>query len=149
MEFTKENIQKGFDALTEETKPKWGLMTAQHMVEHLEWQLNMALGKFETEIATPEERLEKYQDSLYNYRAMPNEFKHPMLRKEKAEDLRHATLADAKKAFWETYEEYQAFFKENPDAETPNTVFGMLNKEMWDLLGRKHTTHHFKQFGLV
>lgn len=82
LEPTRENIQTALDKLTEETQPKWGMMTAQHMVEHLEWQFLVATGKIKADIHTPEEHLEKYQDSLWNYRLMPPEYKNPMLRKD-------------------------------------------------------------------
>ncbi|HFA50854.1 MAG TPA: phenylacetic acid degradation bifunctional protein PaaZ [Bacteroidetes bacterium] len=147
-EFTRENLQKGLDQLTEETKPKWGMMTAQHLVEHLELQLLYATNQVKVEVSTPEERIEKYQESLYNYRPMPKEYKHPMLRKDRTEDLKYASLEEAKKAFWEAWDAYQLFFKENPGVETANPVFGMLDKELWDLLGRKHVAHHFLQFGV-
>ncbi|WP_294249165.1 DUF1569 domain-containing protein [uncultured Chryseobacterium sp.] len=30
-----------------------------------------------------------------------------------------------------------------------NFVFRKLNKEMWELMHKKHFAHHFGQFGLV
>ena len=45
--------------------------------------------------------------------------------------------------------EYLAFFKENPEAKTKNSVFGNLGKFDCYLLERKHLNHHFGQFGLL
>lgn len=135
--------------LTADTKPHWGIMTPQHMVEHLEFLHLMALGRVQTEIVTPEKHIEKYQDSLFNYKPMPRSFDHPLLRKNELEDLKHGSLDEAKTALLNTYDEFESYFKENPGAETPNTVFGMLNKELWDLVNRKHLYHHFSQFGLL
>ncbi len=149
MEVIRDRLQAALDKLTEDTRPAWGILTPQHMVEHLEYFLHMAVGKIETEITTPPERIEKFQESLYNHRLMPRSFDHPQLRKGAQEDLRHESLSAAKAAFFEAYDAYETFFKEHPEITTPNTVFGMLDKELWDLIGRKHFTHHFTQFGLV
>jgi len=44
---------------------------------------------------------------------------------------------------------FSIYYKENPEAEHMNFVFGKLNKEMWELMHKKHFTHHFEQFGLI
>ena len=135
--------------LSADAKPTAGIMTAQHMVEHLEWAFHVAVGKIETTISTPEDRLERYQESLYNHRAMPETFDHPMLRKGKTEDLKHPDLETAKAALLQSYDEFEAFFKENPETQTAHAVFGMIDKELWDLVNRKHFDHHFRQFNLI
>jgi len=141
-------LEEKLNALTEDTKPKWGLMTPQHMVEHFEYFWQIAAGKVEIEITTPADRLEKFEDSLWNYREMPAKFDHPALRKGEVEDLRFKNLAEAKVACLKAYDEFNEFFKENPGIKTPNTVFGNLDKFHWDLLNNKHCHHHFGQFGL-
>jgi len=148
-EVTREVLEEGMAKLTEKTPAKWGMMTAQHMVEHLEFFLQMAVGKKETEIVTPEKRIERMQESLYTYRPMPREFSHPLFRKGEVEDLRYANLEEAKEAMLKAYDAFVLYYKENPDATAANTVFGELNDEMWELLNRKHINHHFEQFGLV
>ena len=72
--------------------------------------------------------LEKTQDSLWNYRSMPKEFDHPMLRKGEVEDLRFGSLAEAKEAFFNAFDELELHFKENPTAKVKNTVFGWLDR---------------------
>jgi len=125
------------------------LMSAQHMVEHLEYFLRMSWGEIPTEIITPEKRLEKYQESLFNYRPMPKNFEHPQLPKGKTVDLRFKDLEEAKAAFFKAYAYFEAYYKENPTATHPHSIFGELDHEMWELLHRKHFDHHFRQFGLV
>ena len=149
VEMDKSKIKQCLNNLTEDSKALWGLMSPQHMVEHLEFFTRMAIGEVDTEITTPEKHLEKYQDSLWNYKPMPKEFKHPLLNKENTEDLRYENLAAAKKAYIEAYEKFEQFFKDNPEAKTPNTVFGYLDRYHWHLLNRKHLNHHFGQFGLI
>lgn len=149
VEMDRNTIESLLAKLKEDTKAKWGMMTAQHLVEHLEFFTRMAIGEVETEITTPEKHLEKYQDSLWNYKPMPHEFKHPLLNKDKTEDLRFENLDAAKKAYLEAYDKFEKYFEENPEAQTANTVFGMLDRYHWYLLNRKHLNHHFSQFGLI
>jgi oxepin-CoA hydrolase/3-oxo-5,6-dehydrosuberyl-CoA semialdehyde dehydrogenase len=150
VEMDRATITACLDKLTESSKAQWGNMSAQHMVEHLEFFTLMAANPdSEINISTAEDRIEKFQDSLWNYQPMPKEFKHPMLKKEGPEDLRHEDLATAKKAYLKAYDDYIEFFKNNPDAQTANPVFGMLDSYHWYLLNRKHLNHHFSQFGLI
>ncbi|MEZ4953544.1 MAG: MaoC/PaaZ C-terminal domain-containing protein [Saprospiraceae bacterium] len=147
-EINRKYLEEKFDALTENTKSSWGLMTAQHMVEHFEFFINMALGKVPCEIVTPADRVEKFQESLWNYFPMPKSFDHPVLKKGETEELNHANLVEAKKAFFAAYDELELFFKNNPNATVPNPVFGNLDAYDWYLLSRKHFAHHFEQFGI-
>ncbi len=148
-EINRANVEDYLNKLTEDTKAHWGIMTPQHMIEHLEMGFLNAIGKEKVAIVTPEEHLEKYQDSLWNYRAMPKNFSMPAMKKGETEKLRHESLMKAKEAFLEAWDEYEVYFKENPEAETSNAVFGNLNKDHWELLNRKHFHHHFEQFGLL
>ena len=149
IEVTRQSLEEKLYSLTESSTAKWGILTPQHMVEHLEYFFHMAVGKVKTEITTPDKYLEETQDSLWNYRHMPKFVDHPSFKKGELEDLKYDSLDAAKVAFLTSYDEYKAFFKENPTIETPNTVFGMLDSYHWELVTRKHTHHHFKQFGLI
>ncbi|MFK8005597.1 MAG: phenylacetic acid degradation bifunctional protein PaaZ, partial [Saprospiraceae bacterium] len=145
---TKSYLQEKLNALTESTKPNWGLMTSQHLVEHFEFFMQQALGKIPCEIKTPEKYLEKTQDSLWNYRPMPKNFDHPVLRKGEVEDLRFGNLEEAKTEFWKTYDELELFFKENPKATVTSNVFGNVTRYEWKLMEGKHYALHFEQFGI-
>jgi oxepin-CoA hydrolase/3-oxo-5,6-dehydrosuberyl-CoA semialdehyde dehydrogenase len=145
---TKSYLQEKLNALAETTKPKWGLMTAQHLVEHFEFFMQQALGEIPCEIKTPEKYLEETQDSLWNYRPMPKSFDHPVLRKGEVEDLRFGSLEEAKMEFWKSYEELELFFKENPKATVPSNVFGNVTRYEWKLMEGKHYALHFEQFGI-
>ncbi|WP_459212487.1 phenylacetic acid degradation bifunctional protein PaaZ [Aquimarina rhabdastrellae] len=150
VQINRNNIQNYLYKLKEDTKPSWGIMTAQHMVEHIEMQFRMATGEInDFEITTPEEYIEKVVEILYNHKPMPKEHKHPLLKTDEVEELVHTNLEEAKAKLLEAYDAYEAYFKENPDTATKNTVFGMLSKFEWDLLSVKHLNHHFKQFNLL
>ena len=150
VEMTSEKIDECLSKLTADAKPKWGVMTPQHMVEHLEYTYKITSGEIQDfEIATPEEILEKVHASLYNYKKFPKNSQFPMLEKDKLDDLKHPDLETAIEKFKEQREKYIKFFKENPEAKLKNLVFGELNKYESYLLERKHLNHHFEQFRLI
>lgn len=150
VEMTSESIEEYLNKLTEDAKPKWGIMTSQHMVEHLEYTYRIASGELQDfEVATPEKYLEKVYHSLYNYEKFPQNSNFPLLEKETLDTLKYPDLATAKEKLLEARADYINFFKENPDAELKNIVFGNLNRYEWYLLERKHLNHHFEQFGLL
>ncbi len=143
-------IERNLNKLDENAEAKWGMMTPQHMVEHLEMGLRIATGEIsDFEVATPEEYLEKVQETLYNYEKMPQGYKMPLMKKDELEKLKHESLDEAKKALIEAYEAYEIFFRENPNTTTKNAVFGELTAFEWKLLNRKHFNHHFEQFELI
>lgn len=150
IEMTEEKIRESLDKLTEDTKPKWGILTPQHLVEHLEEGYRILSGEIQDfDIVTPEKILDKVHASLYNYEKFPHNTHFPTMKKGELEDLKHPDLASAKSKMLEAREEYLEFFKENPDVELKNMVFGMLNRYESYLLERKHLNHHFEQFGIL
>ncbi len=148
-EMTDEKIEECLSKLKPETKPKWGIMTPQHMVEHLEYTYRIASGEIQDfEVATPQKFLEKVHHSLYNYDAFPKNTNFPLLEKNTLDKLKHPDLETAILKFKDVRENYKTYFKENPDAKLKNLVFGELNRYESYLLERKHLNHHFEQFGL-
>ncbi len=149
-EMTPEKIEACLAKLSEESKPAWGSMTAQHMVEHLEYTYRIASGEIQDfEVKTPEKYLEKTHETLYNYEKMPRGYDFPLADKAEIENLIHPDLATAKIKMLEAREEYLAYFKDKGDVRTKNVVFGELNRFEWYLLERKHLNHHFEQFNLI
>ncbi len=150
VEMTEEKIEACLSNLKADAKPKWGIMTPQHMIEHLEYTYKIASGEIQDfEIATPEKILEKVHHSLYDYRRFPKNSQFPHLEKDTLEDLKHADLEIAIEKFKEQRKKYIEFYKEHPEVKLKNLVFGVLNKYEAYLLERKHLNHHFEQFGLI
>ena len=150
VEFNDTNLKSYLDKLEEDTKPKWGELTAQGMVEHLEYVYGMACGEVDdVEVVTPEKVLEKMHATLYNYKKFPKDYEFPLAEQSAINTLRHETLVVAKEKMLEARSTYLAFYKENPDARNIHPVFGELNNYEWWLLERKHLNHHFEQFGLL
>lgn len=150
VEMTSEKIDECLSKLKVDTKPKWGIMTAQHMIEHLEYTYKIAAGEIQDfEIATPEKILEKVHASLYNYEKFPKNSQFPQFEKDTLDKLKHPDLQTSIEKFKAQREKYLAFFKEHPDARLKNLVFGELNRYESYLLERKHLNHHFEQFNLL
>ncbi|MBT8287219.1 MAG: phenylacetic acid degradation bifunctional protein PaaZ [Flavobacteriaceae bacterium] len=150
VEMTREKIKSCLSRLAEDSKPAWGEMTPQSMIEHLEHTYQIASGQIqEFEIETPEKVLEKVHATLYNYKKMPRNYDFPLMIKGEGKKLRHGDLKTAKAKMMEARDAYLEFFKTNPDAKTKNVVFGELNGFEWYLLERKHLNHHFEQFGIL
>ncbi len=150
IEMTDAKIDEYLSKLTSDMKPKWGIMTPQHMLEHLEYTYKIAAGEIQDfDVATPEKILEKVHASLYNYEKFPRNTKFPSLEKDKLADLKHPDLETAKEKFKEQREKYLEFFKEHPESKLKNLVFGELNKYESYLLERKHLNHHLEQFNLL
>ena len=58
--------------LTPDMQPLWGSMTPQHMVEHLAWVIDGAMGRWKAIIVTPEEKILKVRPFVYtNYAIRP------------------------------------------------------------------------------
>ena len=149
-EMTTEKISEALSKLDDNSKPKWGNLKPQQMIEHLEYTYRIAAGQIQDfEIVTPEKYIEKVQATLYNYEPMPREYDFPLSEKSEMKTFKHSDLDTSKKMMIEAREEYLQFFKENPDVLTKNAVFGVLNKFECYLLERKHLNHHFSQFGLI
>jgi len=150
VEMTDEKIATCLAKLTEGSTSNWGMMTPQHMVEHLEGSYRVAGNQFQNfEIATPEKYIDKVAATLWNYEKMPQNYEMPLMKKGEVEELKHPDLKTAISKFWEAREVYIDFYKKNPKATTKNPVFGFLTKYEWYLQERKHLNHHFEQFNLI
>ncbi len=150
VEMTEAKITECLNKLTEISKPSWGILTPQHLLEHLEEGYRIMSGEIQDfEIATPEKILDKVHNSLYNYDKFPMGTNFPTMKKGELEDLVHPDFETAKAKFFEAREQYKSFFKDNPEAILKNMVFGEMNKYASYLLERKHLNHHFEQFNLI
>jgi len=150
LQIGRSNISEYLPKLNDVPKGNWGMMSPQNMIEHMEKAYRMATGEIaDYEIVTPEDKLSKFRETIFNYRPMPVEFKHPLIPSDKADNLNHPDLSTAKVKMLEAWDLYEVFFKANPDLRTKNAVFGMMDKFEWDLLQVKHWNHHLKQFGII
>ena len=130
------------------TKPLWGKMTPQHMVEHLILAMRMSTGKLKLECFNPPEKLPALKKFLMSSRPLPKLFVNPAIG-ENLLPLEYSSLEAAKNILNQEIIDYLNHFELNPEAKTVNVTFGELNKEEWDVFHKKHFLHHFSQFGLL
>lgn len=137
------------DALPADAQPLWGMMTAQHLLEHLQLVIEVCIGGKNYPVLTPEDQIERTQAFLMSEKPMPREFKMPLLPKDELVPLRHADMDTARKALKQAVADFLDFWEKQPDALIPHPVFGLCNKAQWRMIQDKHFTHHFTQFGLI
>lgn len=149
--FEKEKIATLLDQLQADTPARWGMMTPQHMVEHLRAVMHDFLHRPEKFfLSIPEEKVSRAKASLHDLtREMPQMFRPNFLPADELLPLEFSDLPTAKAKLFEEIEQFHAFFKANPTATRLHPYFGELDHEHWLLVNNKHFYHHFKQFGLV
>ncbi|HAS45706.1 MAG TPA: phenylacetic acid degradation bifunctional protein PaaZ [Microscillaceae bacterium] len=149
VEYATAKVENLLLGLTEDTPAQWGIMTPQHMIEHLEYFTQLALGKMQVDLITPANKVDKFTESLYNYYKMPKNHQLEILKKGTTEDLRFGSLTEAKEALVKGLAEVEMAFKNKAEFRAFNPTFGHLNRYEWQLYCQKHFQHHFEQFGLL
>jgi oxepin-CoA hydrolase/3-oxo-5,6-dehydrosuberyl-CoA semialdehyde dehydrogenase len=144
---TKETLLQRLDQLNSESKANFGILTPQHMVEHLTITLKLSAGRIPIpEFEPNEKQLARKQALLFTDIPFPQGIKAPGL-PDTLLELRYPDLETAKSALIAGWDTYQLLFKENPTLQTPHPGFGLLNYEEWELFHAKHMDHHLSQFG--
>lgn len=135
--------------LPSDTKPAWGKMTLQQMVEHFTDTMRVASGRqVHTTIVTPEEHLPKMQDFIRSDKPFRENTKNPLLPEIPA-PVRNATLRKALDELQDELDYFFEVFRANEQLTTINPIFGHLNYELNVLLLYKHAVHHLRQFGVA
>lgn len=139
--------------LHKETKPVWGIMTAQHMVEHLTMAVKSSTNKIIfNRFITPEDKTPIAKRFLNSSRPLPKLFVNEVVSEVIGEGLIPLANTDLSSAIRELKKEVEYFdeyFTKNPEAKPINATFGPLNHEEWITFHNKHFTHHLNQFGLL
>ncbi len=131
--------------LKSDQKPGFGVMTPQHMVEHLIKTVKFSMKTYGEIPEKPNESQEKFKKFIFS----DAEFRQSDPAKAKLDDLKFANLEEAITAFPEAIQKFYSFFEENPEVQPYNEFFGALTKEEIERFHYKHFRHHFKQFGLI
>lgn len=136
-----------FDKLDASTKPLWGSMSAQRMVEHLTDVLKIAMGEQVFPLAIEEEKIPRMLTFLESDKPMMRNIDVPFAVKDIP--LRHSEIELAIDEYAETWLDLEILFAENPSLKTVHPYYGPLNFDQWERLHSKHLTHHFIQFDLI
>lgn len=143
------SILNKLENLSHDTKPIWGIMSSQHMVEHLIDSFRLSNGKLlNKKCMTPENKLSLLKRILMSNRPFPRNFVNNVIGGD-LKPLNYNNLEVAKEILKREVEDMNKFFELNPNEKPINPTFGPLNKEEWNHFHKKHLTHHFTQFGLL
>ena len=142
-----ENTIETLMKLKANTKPQWGSMSAQRMVEHLTDTIRVATGKNPQPLLIPEDKIEKMQGFLETDKSMARNVEVPFAPKNVA--LRNEDTELAIDEFVEEWILFEDLYNTNPALRTNHSFYGELNFQQWQKLNDKHLNHHFEQFGLI
>ena len=131
------------------TKPHWGKMNVQQMIEHFAGDaVRNASGRLKIDtIMTPPENLERMREFMMSNKPFKENTKNPLMGEEAAA-LHFKTVQGAIGALQQELIYFFEAFEKNPDLLTRNPFFGDLNFEQNVQLLYKHALHHLRQFGV-
>jgi hypothetical protein len=135
------------EKLTIDSKPTWGKMSAQRMVEHLTDGIRMSMGEGDFHLEIPEDRVSKMVLFLESDKPMAQNIQVSFATPEM--ELRTLDLDDAIDEFTLAWVDFEELYEYNPSFTALHPYYGDLNYEQWQRLHSKHFTHHFSQFGLI
>lgn len=143
-----ETIKNRIENLHSDIQPMFGIMTAQHMIEHLILTVKLSYGRIKIPDFEPNEKqLTQKQILIYSDILFPQGIKAPGL-PDKLMDLRFPNLEVAKEELIKSISDYYSAFEENEFLTTTHPRFGKLTYEEWGKFHAKHFEHHFAQFGI-
>jgi len=146
--FLRRRLFEALIPLHDDTRPHWGRMTAQQMIEHLLWAFELSNGEVHVECPIPEPQRQRMKAFLYDDRPTPREFMNPVLTTG-LPSLRHKGLAEAVARLRAAVNHFIQKAASTPDATQMHPVFGPIGMDEWARAHFKHTYHHLLQFGLV
>ena len=145
----RKTLLERFQKLTPETPALFGLMSAQHMVEHVALVFSVSNGRMEVDQTTPE-RLANITKRrlLQSDMEFPKGFKAPILPENETIPMLNENLESAVQALESEIEAFERWFIDNPGSRPVHPVMGPLSFEEWQVFHRKHLRHHLEQFGV-
>ncbi len=148
-QFITEKVPALLEGLTPETKPLWGIMTAQHVLEHLKLTIHGSVGKIKLPLLQAEEKVPRSYAFLMSDKPLFRNVKLPFTSNDKPPPLHYANFEEAKAKLLAEIPKFYAYYQEEPEARNMHPFFGNLNFEEWQVFHYKHFTHHLTQFGLI
>lgn len=142
-----QSIKIRIEKLLPTTPAIFGIMTPQHMIEHLILTVKLSYGRVKIPDFEPNEKqLAQKQALIHSNILFPKGVKAPGL--DHLMDLRFPNLEAAKEELLKSIEAYHTTFKENQLLTPTHPRFGRLTYEEWEKFHAKHFEHHLGQFDL-
>ena len=147
VDFTNEATLRNFLlGLKAASKPVFGKMNGQQMIEHLSFVLRVSNGELNIDGVVEEEKAAKRKAFLNSEDELSIGFKASMLSKDPS-PIKWPSMTTAIDDLIHQITAFENHFKTAKSENHP--FFGVLNYKDWRRFHVKHFTHHFKQFNLV
>ena len=147
-EFLRNRFVPLLEQVPTDTKPAWGKMTLQQMIEHFAESVRIASGKItHTDIITPPENLDRMRAFLESEKPFKENTVNALMPEIPA-PVRNPSKNEAIKELKAEIDFFFSVFEKNNLGVTRNPFFGDLNYEQNVQLLYKHALHHLKQFGV-
>tara|TARA_B110000116_G_C16630034_1_gene487830 strand:- start:300 stop:899 length:600 start_codon:yes stop_codon:yes gene_type:complete len=134
--------------LNKNSKPIFGAMNAQQMIEHLSAITQIANGNWDVDVFVSDEKMERRKPFLKTDNELQRGFKASFLANEPIK-VKFNSIEEATDNLIDEIAFFVKVFKEDENRRVIHPFFGELNYDYWMKFQVKHFTHHFKQFGLV
>lgn len=144
----KKKLKEILEKLNLKTKPLWGQMDSQQMIEHLIYVFEISNGVKNIEDQTQTIPYKKAEMFLKSKEEMPKNFSAKFLSKTPNKH-KFKELNSAISNLILNIDKYNEFWRGKEQTTCNHPVFGQLNKEKWNKVHNKHITHHLKQFDLI
>ncbi len=142
-------IAQRLEKLREHTLAQFGIMTPQHMVEHLTLTVKISYNRIKIpEFVPNEKQLAQKRILLDTPAQFPLGVVAPGTTAGDLLPLKYTSLSEAKEQLLASLNAYNGYFHSTPDATSVHPRFGSLNHAEWERFHRKHFEHHLEQFGL-
>ncbi|MBG7612646.1 hydroxymethylglutaryl-CoA reductase, degradative [Polaribacter sp. BAL334] len=141
-------VREKLATLTSDSKPIFGLMNAQQMIEHLSAITKIANGNWNLDAFVSDEKMARRKPFLDTENELEIGFK-PTLLAEEPNPLQFNSMQEAIDDLMAQIQFFVKVFQENPTKKVVHPFFGELDFEYWKKFQIKHFTHHFKQFSLI
>ena len=139
-----ETVPQLLSTLSNEHEPKFGIMSAQHMVEHLIWVTKSSVknyGPAPEELTTGQQRFMKFIDNGAKFEHRPKD--------QKREDLDPPRMADISAAIDEIPNAIARLYQHTEDHVFFNPMMGKLTFEQMEIMHASHFKWHLEeQFNL-
>ncbi|MCB0397022.1 MAG: DinB family protein [Flavobacteriales bacterium] len=145
--YIKEGIMSDLAKLSAGQQPEWGVLTPQHMIEHVIGSWRISNGRSKAPLAIREDAIPERLEFLQSNKPFERGIRNPIM-PAGLWPLRKPGLKEATEQLADEIREFFVFHRTHPDVRPIHPLFGPLNREQWLRFQYKHLKHHFSQFGI-
>jgi hydroxymethylglutaryl-CoA reductase len=143
-----DTIKYKLSTLNEDSKPVFGQMNAQQMIEHLSAVTQIANGNWNINVFVSDEKTARRKPFLQTENELQTGFRASFIADE-PNKLKFSSIEIAIDDLLYQLQSFLLVFKRDENRTVVHPFFGELNFEEWKNFQVKHFTHHFKQFDLL